>query len=107
MPDIKDSFVDNLKYYLKLRGKTQADLAKYLNVSKPTITNYITGVNLPRMDKVDKICEFLFIRRSDLLEKRKEETNDEEVLLLARDIISLDEEQKAIIESMIKQFRGR
>ncbi len=35
---------------------------------------------------------------------RKEETNDEEVLLLARDIISLDEEQKAIIESMIKQF---
>lgn len=107
MPDIKDIFVDNLKYYLKLRGKTQADLAKYLNVSKPTITNYITGVNLPRMDKVDKICEFLFIRRSDLLEKRKEETNDEEVLLLARDIISLDEEQKAIIKSMIKQFRGR
>ncbi len=107
MPDIKDIFVDNLKYYLKLRGKTQADLAKYLKVSKPTITNYITGVNLPRMDKVDKICEFLFIRRSDLLEKRKEETNDEEVLLLARDIISLDEEQKAIIESMIKQFRGR
>lgn len=106
MPDIKDIFVDNLKYYLKLRGKTQADLAKYLNVSKPTITNYITGVNLPRMDKVDKICEFLFIRRSDLLEKRKEETIDE-VMLLARDIISLDEEQKAIIESMIKQFRGR
>ena len=107
MPDIKDLFVDNLKYYLILRGKTEADLAKYLKVSKPTITNYITGVNLPRMDKVDKICEFLFIRRSDLLEKRKEETNDEEVLLLARDIISLDEEQKAIIESMIKQFRGR
>lgn len=106
MPDIKDIFVDNLKYYLKLRGKTQADLAKYLKVSKPTITNYITGVNLPRMDKVDKICEFLFIRRSDLLEKRKEETNDEEVLLLARDIKSLNREQQEIIISMINQFRS-
>lgn len=106
MPDIKDIFVDNLKYYLKLRGKTQADLAKYLKVSKPTITNYITGVNLPRMDKIDKICQFLYIKRSDLLESKRENVNDEEILLLARDIKSLNREQQEIIISMINQFRS-
>lgn len=108
MPDIKEIFVNNLKYYLNLRGKSQTELAKYLGVSKATVTNYITGVNLPRMDKVDKICQFLFIKRTDLLEENRENKNDneEKVLLLARDIKTLNKEQQELIISMIDQFRS-
>lgn len=68
MTDINDIFVRQLKYYLNLRNKSQTDLAKYIGVSNGTITNYVNGTNMPRMDKIDKICDFLLIKRSDLLE---------------------------------------
>lgn len=67
MTDINDIFVRQLKYYLNLRKKSQTDLAKYIGVSNGTITNYVNGTNMPRMDKIDKICDFLLINRSDLL----------------------------------------
>lgn len=74
MTDINDIFVRQLKYYLNLRNKSQTDLAKYIGVSNGTITNYVNGTNMPRMDKIDKICEFLLIKRSDLLEDHDNNT---------------------------------
>lgn len=63
-------FSDNLKYYLKLNNKTQLDLANAIGVSNTTINNYVKGYNAPRMDKVDKICKYLGVSRSDLMEER-------------------------------------
>ena len=65
--EIQDTFSKNLKYYLKIRNKTQLDLAKAIGVSNTTINNYVKGYNTPRMDKLDKICNYLRIERSDLL----------------------------------------
>lgn len=67
MTSINDIFVRQLKYYLNLRNKSQTDLAKYIGVTNGTITNYVNGTNMPRMDRIDKICDFLLISRSDLL----------------------------------------
>lgn len=74
MTDINDIFVRQLKYYLNLRNKSQTDLAKYIGVTNGTITNYVNGTNMPRMDRIDKICEFLLIKRSDLLENHDNNT---------------------------------
>lgn len=74
MTDINDIFVRQLKYYLNLRNKSQTDLAKYIGVTNGTITNYVNGTNMPRMDRIDKICEFLLIKRSDLLEDHDNDT---------------------------------
>ena len=63
-------FSDNLKYYLKLNNKTQLDIANAIGVSNTTINNYVKGYNAPRMDKVDKICKYLGVSRSDLMEER-------------------------------------
>mgnify|MGYP000959608113 FL=1 len=63
-------FSDNLNYYLKLNNKTQLDLANAIGVSNTTINNYVKGYNAPRMDKVDKICKYLGVSRSDLMEER-------------------------------------
>lgn len=65
--EIQETFSKNLKYYLKIRNKTQLDLAKAIGVSNTTINNYVKGYNTPRMDKLDKICNYLRIERSDLL----------------------------------------
>lgn len=66
-------FSNNLKYYLKLKNKTQLDLANAIGVSNTTINNYVKGYNAPRMDKVDRICKYLGISRSDLIEEKSEQ----------------------------------
>lgn len=68
--NINDIFKENLNYYMQLKGRTQKELAEYLNISTAMANYYSTGKNTPRMDKVDKICKFLNIERSNLLEQR-------------------------------------
>ncbi|WP_455093200.1 helix-turn-helix domain-containing protein [Parvimonas micra] len=53
------------------RNKTQLELSKYIGVSNTTVNNYVKGYNMPRMDKIDKICSFFNIKRSDLLENKQ------------------------------------
>ena len=64
---IRKTFAHNLNHYLALRQHTQKDLANYIGVSGTTITNWVKGYKMPRMDKIDKICAFLNISRNDLL----------------------------------------
>lgn len=66
-----NSFAQNLKFYLKQANMTQADLAEYMNVSTASISNWCTGNKIPRMDKVDKLCELFHINRSDLIEDKE------------------------------------
>ena len=63
-------FSQNLNYYLEKKGKTQSDLAKYIGVSTASVSNWCKGIKLPRMDKVDKMCIFFQINRSDLLQEK-------------------------------------
>lgn len=58
---------DNLNRLLEIKGTTQRELAEYVGVSQATISNWCKGVKMPRMDKIDKICEFFHINRSDLM----------------------------------------
>ena len=68
-----NSFAQKLKFYLKQANMTQADLAEYMNVSTASISNWCTGNKIPRMDKVDKLCELFDINRSDLIEDKDTE----------------------------------
>ena len=67
--DFNRIFSKNLRYYLELRGKTQAELAKFVGVSTAAVNTWCQGLKNPRMDKTDKICAFLNCRRSDLMEE--------------------------------------
>ena len=58
----------NISYYLESSGKTQLDLATYMGVSQASVSNWCKGIKIPRMDKIDKICSFFHILRSDLME---------------------------------------
>lgn len=69
-------FANNLRYYMKKSEMTQVDLAKYMNVSTASISNWCKGIKLPRMDKVDKLCELFHIRRSDLMEDKSEQSDN-------------------------------
>nr|MDE7425210.1 hypothetical protein [Lachnospiraceae bacterium] len=42
----------------------------FMDVSQATVSNWCKGLKMPRMDKIDKICLFFNINRSDLMEDR-------------------------------------
>lgn len=61
-------FANNLNYYLTLNNKTQLELANYVGVSTASVSNWCKGIKLPRMGKVDIICRYFNIDRSELIE---------------------------------------
>lgn len=68
--EYKIIFSNNLRYYLELSGKTQADLCEYMNVSSAAVSDWCNGKKMPRMDKIQAICNWLRIEKSDLLEDK-------------------------------------
>lgn len=57
----------NISKYLEIQSKTQTDLAEYIGVSQATVSNWCKGVKMPRMSKIDMICKFFSIERSELM----------------------------------------
>ena len=82
-------FAENLKKHLERAEKTQTDLQKYMGVSSSTASDWTHGVKMPRMDKIQSICNWLGIQKSDLLEDKKETEGyylDPETAKVAQDL---------------------
>lgn len=87
--DFNILFSKNLNYYLNKNGKTQLDLANHLKVSTSAVSAWCRGVKTPRMDKVDAMCKYFGIRRSDLMEEKDSGTGyyfSEETAQVAQEI---------------------
>lgn len=59
-----------ISYYMSQKNISQQDLADYMGVSQATISNWCKGSKMPRMDKIDKLCTYFNISRSDLMEDK-------------------------------------
>lgn len=68
--EYKKVFSKNLLHFLEINGKNQADLCKYIGVSSATVSDWCNGKKMPRMDKIQSICNWLHIEKSDLLESQ-------------------------------------
>lgn len=80
--EYKKVFSKNLRYYMELNGKNQMDLMNDLHLSSSTVSNWCTGLKLPRMDKVQKLADYFHINKSDLIEEKDDSKEPE---LTARD----------------------
>ena len=60
----------NLKRLAYENEKTQADIAKDLGIKQSTLSSWMTGARLPRMDKIDMLCKYFGCLRVDILEDR-------------------------------------
>lgn len=90
---------DNITRQMELNNRTQLELAEYMNVSQATVSNWCKGVKMPRMSKIDMICKFFNINRSDLMndssnqpELNKRDTKQiEEILQQTKDKLTSQE----------------
>lgn len=70
--DFNILFSKNLNYYLNKNDITQLDLANQLGVSTSAVSAWCRGIKTPRMDKVDAMCKYFGIKRSDLMEDKSD-----------------------------------
>lgn len=62
---------NNLRNMMYEHGKTQADIARDLNINKATLSSWMNGTRIPRMAKIDLLCHYFNCSRSDIMEVRE------------------------------------
>ncbi len=99
MAELRRTFIQNLKYYRKLKGLRQLDLALEIGKSTNYINSIENGKYFPSPETIEKIAEILeiepirlFIQENpDSIEKIKEEKTDLKAMEnLLRELISKD-----------------
>ena len=74
----KNQFAERLKYYLMLNNKTQSDLVNDLKFEKSTVSNWCSGIRVPKLDLIIEIADYLHVSPGDLII----ETTDQPVYYL-------------------------
>ncbi len=65
--EINSIIASNITKQLELHNKTQLELAEYMGVSQATVSNWCKGIKMPRMTKIDLLCKYFSITRSELM----------------------------------------
>lgn len=69
--ELKNIFSSNLTSFMKTKQISQAQLGKRMAKKSSTISNWCTGMMIPRMDMVIQISEILEVDVADLFEEHK------------------------------------
>jgi len=85
MNENQANFIQNLKYYRRKAGLSQAQLAESCDVSNGTIGNIECGVTKPSFDLIFAIAKALSVQASDLF---KNSINDTQLSLSQMEIVS-------------------
>lgn len=63
----------NLRRIAYDNGKTQADIARDLKISKATVSSWMSGTRVPRVNKIDLLCHYFNCKRSDIMQEHTEQ----------------------------------
>ena len=87
----KEIFSRNLRRYMELKDKTQADMARDLHISTATASDWCNRKKMPRSDKLVMISNWLGIDLSDLMAEEE-----------PKDTYYIDQETAQIADEIFK-----
>ena len=87
----------NLKRLFYEAGKTQAEIARDLNLPKATISAWVTGKRCPRMKYIDMLCNYLNCSRAEIMEENP---------TIHRELVS-DEEREMLRYFRLLSYQGQ
>lgn len=68
MPDdARRIFADHLAIIMERRGINQADIAREMEVTAATVSNWCNGVKYPRIDVMQRLADYLHVNLSALV----------------------------------------
>ena len=97
---------NNLRRIMYENNKTQAEVARALGISKATLSSWMNGTRIPRMNNIDMLCHYFNVKRADIMEKPSEVQNsghnqeyyiDEETAKLAQEMFE-DPDMRALFD---------
>ena len=102
-------FAKNLRYYIDQSGKQQNEIAKDLNFPASTLNTWCVGKVMPKMGKVQALADYFGIKKSDLLEDKRDAEPDftEFDVNLIRDFHSLDKRGQDAVHYTIRKEKER
>lgn len=105
--DHKTVFSENLKMYMALSGKSRKDVCEALGYSYFTLSDWVNGKKMPRMDKVEQLANYFGVLKSDLIEEKektatKNDSGLSEAKLQLLDLVEncSDEEASRLLQMM-------
>lgn len=118
----KEIFSTNLKRKMQESEKSRREISEALGFSYYTVTDWVNGKKMPRMDKVEMLAKYFDCLISDLIEEKTEEQiqsqkkndilsdiiltlrEDSELLCIVESLTKLDAEKRTAIKSLISAF---
>lgn len=95
----------NLKRIAYNAGKTQTDICRDLGIGKSTVSSWFTGDRVPRMKKIDELCAYFHVKRSDIMEPH-DMTGIDQLTPAEEDLIrkyrGLSSDQRRLLEAMLR-----
>lgn len=83
MKDVKQTIISNLQLACKAKKIRGADIAKHLQVSPGSVSNWFNGTNFIDIENLYKLCLFLDITLNDVCDMDSVITKDENQILVA------------------------
>lgn len=88
----KEVFSANLKKKMAEGNKTRKDICTALGFSYFTVTDWVNGKKMPRMDKVEQLANYFGCLKSDLIEEKQKQPAESK----------LSNEKKEIIQKVMQ-----
>ncbi len=89
-------FRRNLSELMRTMKIKQVDLANSIDVSYQTVSAWITGRGYPRTEAMERLCRFLGVKQSVLIEPQKNKMSQEDALLATFRSLSNQGKEKLI-----------
>lgn len=96
-------FSDKIKYLRQSKKMDQTALAKKLDVSKQSISNWENGNILPSIDMLCQIADFFHVSTDYLLDREDKEVSDG----ISLDVIGLTDKEIEHIKQVVDDLRDK
>lgn len=90
--DFRRIISKNLKRLAFDYKKTQAEIARDLDVNKATLSSWMNGTRIPKMSSIDMLCEYFGCTRADIMEDQE----------YPRKTITVSDDQAALVQLAFK-----
>lgn len=67
MDNLDEMITENLRREIEHSGKTKAEIARAIGVTKPTVSQYCSGRAQPTLSTLAKLCRVLDCSADDIL----------------------------------------
>lgn len=68
----------NLRRIASDQNRTQADISRDLRLNKATVSSWMNGTRVPKMENIDMLCHYFNVTRADIMEEGVEKTHQQD-----------------------------